>query len=147
MKIGEYLIKHSWEDCKKEDCKLELKMRNKISKQVTLNCQSAFLDLYNDLMTLITDNIYWPMNTGVRQYISPVKLKWSINRDNSEVTHFTYYKGYRAEVRNYPGTRSIDCFILNKTGDTVYYLMYDKLECTVKGMKQECIDWINKRKI
>lgn len=142
MKIGEYLMGNDRSDCSK----WQLKLRKKISRRVTLNCEYAFLALHNDLMALLARNIYFKMSLELRQYISPVKLKWSIKRDNSEVTHFTSYKGYRAEVRNYPGTRSIDCFILNKTGDTVYYLMYDKLECTVKGMKQECIDWINKRK-
>lgn len=75
------------------------------------------------------------------------KLKWSIKKDEAEVTHSTSYRGYRAEVRNYPGTRSIAGAVLNKHDDTVYYFMYDKLKCNVKDMKQECIDWINKRKL
>lgn len=75
------------------------------------------------------------------------KIKWSVKRDGAEVTHFTSHRGYKAEVRNYPGTRSIDGVIFNKYGDSVQHFMYDKLECNVRGMKQECIDWINKRKL
>ena len=74
-----------------------------------------------------------------------MKTNWSIKTNGGEVVHSSSVMGCRIEVRNYPGTRSLDGVIFNRVGSEWHRIMCDKVECSVKGLKQECLEWVNGR--
>jgi hypothetical protein len=74
-----------------------------------------------------------------------MKTKWNIKTNGGEVTHSTTLLGCRIEVRNYPGTRSMDGVIFNRAECEWHRIMCDKMECSVSGLKTECLEWVKGR--
>lgn len=74
-----------------------------------------------------------------------MKQKWHITKNEAEVCHSTVFLGCRIEVRNHPGTRSLDGVIFNRSNLEWNRILCDKLEWSVKALKEECLVWVQSK--
>jgi hypothetical protein len=66
------------------------------------------------------------------------RLIWITRRNGSDVIHAAGFRGYRLEVRNFLGTRSMEGAIL-RDGAEVFRIDADRKEWSVADLKQELI--------